>query len=402
MLPTQKTPPKLNLHDLTVLLHGPHKYGKSTWCAQAEGALFLATEPGLNHLEVYQQPISSWDELLVAAKDIAEGKHAFRTVIIDTVDNAYRMCAEYICQRYKVEHESDLEYGKGYALVNGEFHRVLNKLALLPYGLFLVSHSQDREIETRTGKYTKVVPTLPDKARKLVLGLVDIILFCDLELTTGADGKPAYRRVLRTKPSIAYEAGDRTGRLPEVIDLNFAAFVAAFAQGAARAAASSTAATAGSPTPGPATAASSASSTSGDAASTATSTAAAGANPRRGDQGPGAAPDGPPTDTPVIGGTTDATSPTSPTSATSPTSPRTGPEGASSPARSQASSTRPALNPRPAASSTPPAPAAKPRTASTSAATPATSPPRAGAGSTSTPTTPTAAAKPRTTSTASR
>ncbi|HEX7840092.1 MAG TPA: AAA family ATPase [Kofleriaceae bacterium] len=215
----------------------------STWCAQADGALFLATEPGLNHLEVFQQPIGTWDELLVAARELADGKHAFRTVIIDTVDNAYRMCAEYVCQRFKIEHESDLEYGKGYALVNGEFHRVLNKLALLPYGLFLVSHSQDKEIETRTGKFTKVVPTLPDKARKLVLGLVDIILFCDFEPTTRPDGKPTYRRVLRTKPSATYEAGDRTGRLPEVIELDFAAFVAAFAQGAPRAEAAGTTAT---------------------------------------------------------------------------------------------------------------------------------------------------------------
>lgn len=244
MLPTQKTSPKASLHDLTVLLYGPTKAGKSTWCAQADGALFLATEPGLNHLEVYQQPIGTWDELLVAARELADGKHAFRTVIIDTVDNAYRMCAEYVCQRFKIEHESDLEYGKGYALVNGEFHRVLNKLALLPYGLFLVSHSQDKEIETRTGKYTKVVPTLPDKARKLVLGLVDVILFCDFEPTTGPDGKPTSRRVLRTKPSATYEAGDRTGRLPEVIELDFAAFVAAFAQGTPRAAATAAAAVA--------------------------------------------------------------------------------------------------------------------------------------------------------------
>lgn len=237
MLPTQKTPPKPNLHDLTILVYGKNKYGKSTWCSQADSALFLATEPGLNHLEVYQQPIASWDELLMAAKELAEGNHAFRTVVIDTVDNAYRMCAEHVCQKFKIEHESDLEYGKGYALVNGEFHRVLNKLALLPYGLFLVSHSQDKEIETRTGKIVRTVPTLPDKARKLVLGLVDMILFCDLEPTTDSDGKPAYRRVLRTKPSTLYDAGDRTGRLPEVIDLNFAAFVTAFAQGAPRAAA---------------------------------------------------------------------------------------------------------------------------------------------------------------------
>lgn len=229
--PTEVAP----VYDLTI--EGSHNFvandfviHNSTMCAQADSALFLATEPGLNHLEVYQQPISTWDELLAAAKEIADGKHAFRTIVIDTVDNAYRMCAEYICRKYEVEHESDLEYGKGYAMVNGEFHRVLNKLALLPYGLFLVSHSQEKEIEARTGKYTKVVPTLPDKARKLVLGLVDIILFCDLEPTIGADGKPSYRRVLRTKPSLAYEAGDRTGRLPEVVDLNFAAFAEAFAR----------------------------------------------------------------------------------------------------------------------------------------------------------------------------
>ena len=233
MLPTQKTPPKPNLNDLTVLVYGPSKIGKSTWCSQAEGALFLATEAGLNNLDVYQVPIGSWDDLLAACKEIAEGKHAFKTVIIDTVDNAYRMCAEHVCQKFKIEHESDLGYGKGYALINNEFYRVLNKLALLPYGLFLISHSQDREIETRTGKLTRIVPTLPDKARKIVLGMVDIILFCDLEPTTGADGKPAHRRVVRSKPNTNYEAGDRTGRLPEVIDLDFAKFVAAFAQGTA-------------------------------------------------------------------------------------------------------------------------------------------------------------------------
>ncbi len=254
MLPTQKSPPKTTLSDLTVLVYGPSKIGKSTWCSQADGALFLATEAGLNNLDVYQVPIATWDELLAACKEIAEGKHPYKTIIIDTVDNAYRMCAEHMCQKFKVEHESDLGYGKGYALINNEFYRVLNKLALLPYGLFLVSHSQEKELETRTGKLTRIVPTLPDKARKIVLGMVDVILFCDLEPTTGPDGKPAQRRVVRTKPHMSYEAGDRTGRLPEVIDLDFARFVSAFAAGqqppAAPAATPAPATTTAQPQPG--------------------------------------------------------------------------------------------------------------------------------------------------------
>ena len=227
-LPTTKTPPKPNLADLTVLTYGATKIGKSTWCSHAESALFLSTEPGLNSLEVFQIPVRSWDELLAACGEIAEGNHQFKTVILDTVDNAYKMCSEHICRKFKVEHESDLGFGKGYALTNNEFQRVLNKLAFMPCGLYLISHSQETEIETRTGKYTKTVPTLPEKARKIVLGLVDMVLYCDIETTAGPDGKMVARRVMRTKPSLNYEAGDRTGRLPDVIDLDYTKFIEAF------------------------------------------------------------------------------------------------------------------------------------------------------------------------------
>jgi hypothetical protein len=229
MLPTTRTPPKNALADLTVLVYGPTKIGKTTWCSHAEGALFLATEAGLNNLEAFQVPVSTWEQFLAACGEIAAGNHSFKTVIVDTVDNLYRMCADHVCAKHKVEHESDLSYGKGYALITNEFYRVLNKLALLPYGLFLISHAQEREFETRTGKVMRVVPTLPDKARKVVLGMADMVLFCDLELAPGPDGKQVARRVMRTKPSAAYEAGDRTGRLPETIDLDYRKFIDAFA-----------------------------------------------------------------------------------------------------------------------------------------------------------------------------
>ena len=228
MLPTAKTPPKANLADLSVLWYGKTKIGKSSTCAQADGALFLATEAGLNHLETYQAPIASWEEMLQACADIAAGKHPFRTIIIDTVDQAYRLCTEYVCAKFKIDHESDLGYGKGYALVNNEFTRVLTKLSLLPYGLYLISHAQEKEVETRTGPITRIMPTLPDKARKIVLGLVDMILYCDLEITPGPNGEQHARRVIRTKPSLHYEAGDRTGRLPEVLDLDYTTFVTTF------------------------------------------------------------------------------------------------------------------------------------------------------------------------------
>ena len=228
LLPTTKTPPKSSLADLTVLVYGPTKIGKTTLCSQADGALFLATEPGLNALEAFQVPIQTWEDLLAVCAEISEGNHPFKTVIIDTVDNLYKFCTDHMLKKFKVEHESDLGYGKGYAIVNNEFQRVLTKLAFLPCGLFLVSHAKEIEMDARTGKYTRIVPTLPDKARKIVLGMADMVLFCDLEVQTGGDGAPTFRRVIRTKPSLYYEAGDRTGRLPETLDLSFTAFLEAF------------------------------------------------------------------------------------------------------------------------------------------------------------------------------
>lgn len=226
-LPTKPTPPKTDLAALTTLIYGQPKIGKSTFCAASEGALFLATEPGLNNLEVYQVAITSWETLLATLADVAKGDHPFKTLVIDTVDNAYKMCVDYICAQHNVTHPTDLEYGKGHGLINNEFQRVLNKLGALPYGLMLTSHAQTVEIKTRTGKYDKTVPTLPNKAREILLGLVDIILFADMTQVKNEKGDMVEQRVIRTKPASAYEAGDRTGRLPEVLPLDFNTFALA-------------------------------------------------------------------------------------------------------------------------------------------------------------------------------
>jgi len=227
-LPTQKTPPKQDVSDLTVVVYGPAKIGKSTFCSNADRAIFLATEPGLNNLDVFQVPIPNWEVLIETLNELATQKHDFKTVVIDTVDNMYRMCEEHICKKFNVDFQGDLAFGKGYSLVNNTFQRTLTKLAHLPMGLYLVSHSQEVKVEARTGSYDRIVPTLPEKPRRILLGLADMILFCDIEMSKDESGNPVQRRVMRTKPSLAHEAGDRTGKLPEVIGLDYNEFLNSF------------------------------------------------------------------------------------------------------------------------------------------------------------------------------
>lgn len=227
-LPKTPTKPSMELTSKTILIYGPPKIGKSTIASQFPGALFLECEPGLNELEVFKMPTYSWEAFKGACRLIAQGKHDFTTIVVDTIDNCFRFCTEEVNELNEVAYEGDLPHGKGWALVKNEWHRVLTKLASLPYGLILISHAQDKRIETRTGEYIKTQPSLPDRARAVVLGLVDMILYCDTEVRKDSEGNTSVHRVMRTKPHPTYEAGDRTGRLPDVIPLSFKAFEAAF------------------------------------------------------------------------------------------------------------------------------------------------------------------------------
>lgn len=222
-LPASKTAPKQRMEEQTILVYGPPKIGKSTLASQFDNPLFLATEAGLNNLEVFQVPVPTWEEFLGYCKEIAGTKHTFKTIVIDTVDNLFKACAEYIRKKNNIQHESDLEWGKGYSLVKDEFLRALTKLSLLPYGLVMISHADNVEIKTRTATITKAVPTLQKSARGIVLGMADIILYAESIVTDKGEV-----RVLRTKPSENWEAGDRTGRLPATLPLEFKAFQNAF------------------------------------------------------------------------------------------------------------------------------------------------------------------------------
>ena len=92
-LPTQRTKPTTELGKQTILLYGFPKAGKSSMASRFPEAVFFETEPGLNHLEVYKIPTYTWDDFLAACKLIAQGNHPFKTVVIDTVDNAAAMGA---------------------------------------------------------------------------------------------------------------------------------------------------------------------------------------------------------------------------------------------------------------------------------------------------------------------
>ena len=211
-LPSIKSTKETNLGKQVILVYGRPKVGKSTFCSYFDKALFLATEPGLNHLEVFKINVNSWKVFLESCAEIAQGKHEFKTIIIDTVDNLLIYCSDYVCKENEISHPADLPHGKGWSLVTSEFTRALIKLYGLGYGVVLVSHSKQEEVETKTKKYNRFTIDISGKNQNVILNGMDLILFMDSEIKDGIE-----IGMVRTKPSQYYEAGDKSKLLPENI-----------------------------------------------------------------------------------------------------------------------------------------------------------------------------------------
>lgn len=217
ILPQSKSEKITELSKQVITIYGRAKVGKSTLCSQFDKPIFLATEPGLNHLEVFKVNCNTWEKFLTACQEIGQGKHGFATCVIDTVDKLVVLCTNYVCAENGISYPAELPHGKGWALITSELNRVLTKLSMLPYGLIMVSHSSQEEIETKTRKYTRWTISVSGKNKNLFLNMSDLILFIDSDI--GKDGEET--RIIRTKPSRSWEAGDRSGLLPAELPLDY-------------------------------------------------------------------------------------------------------------------------------------------------------------------------------------
>lgn len=225
MLPVEKTKIENSINKQIFMVYGRPKIGKSTFCSQFPSPLFLATEPGLNHLECYRVIVNSWDKFLEACGDIAKGGHKFQTIVIDTFDNLIDLCAEWVCKEKGIEHVADLPMGKGYGFVNTHIRQKINKLAQLGYAVILVSHCDLVEVETKTKKFNKYTISVSGRNKGFALGLPDYILFIDSIIKDNEEV-----RLIRTKPSMYWDAGDRSNKLPAELPLSFTELAKYFKQ----------------------------------------------------------------------------------------------------------------------------------------------------------------------------
>ena len=116
------------------------------------------------------------DDIILALQNQAQGEDAFKTVVVDVIDDIIVMLEQAICWDNGVKSLGDIPYGKGYALFNTALQQLVMDLKALPMNIIYIS----REIsitDENTGA-TTYHPSLKTKYFNIVNGN------CDVEIRT--------------------------------------------------------------------------------------------------------------------------------------------------------------------------------------------------------------------------
>ena len=226
-----------------IMLYGIHGVGKSSWAAQAPGAIFLNVEDGVNDLDVAStEHLKSFDAVMSALTWLQTEEHEYRTVVVDTIDWVEQLIHKDICVSAGVQSVADIDFGKGYPRAMPKWKVFLEFLDNLRktrnMAIILLSHARIEKFANPEGStYDRYAPDLWTNARgegagNMLQEWCDEVLFASFKTFTTKEGKGFNEKVvavggkeryIRTSESASCLAKNRLG-LPEELPMDFGVY----------------------------------------------------------------------------------------------------------------------------------------------------------------------------------
>lgn len=217
-----------------MLLYGEPGVGKSVFASKAPKPYFVTTDGNYEFLEEFgakpeaHTQVNSWNE---AKKLFASNAFDnYETIVVDLLEDLFKWCEYEYCARNRIDHVSDIGYGKGYDSSRNEFFIEICKLLGLEKNVILIMHGMTYMEKDRRGvEHPKHVPSsrLPDKVLDMIEGRVRYCLRCYLKDEEQENGVLVKKRFLSLVPKpneFGIIRGIDENAVPHDIPLDFDCF----------------------------------------------------------------------------------------------------------------------------------------------------------------------------------
>lgn len=227
------------------VIYGPEGVGKSTFASQFPNPLFIDTEGSTSELDVnrFENKPTSW-EMLKSQILYVKSNRPCKTLVIDTMDWAERLCSDYICSKSCKSGIEDFGYGNGFTYVNEEMGRLLNLLdEVVDTGINVVitAHAQIIKFEQpdEMGTYDRWelklgIKKTEKRTAALLKEWADMVLFANYKTNVIAQDEKGKKhkafggqRVMYTEHHPCWDAKNRHG-LPSELPFAFSSIAHIF------------------------------------------------------------------------------------------------------------------------------------------------------------------------------
>lgn len=191
---------------IKMLLYGEPGVGKSVFACKAPKPFFICTDGNYEWLDEFGVDpnahinVTSWSQMKDALDSNFDG---YETIVVDLLEDGFRWCEQEYCIRNKIEHVSDVGYGKAYDATRNEFFIAISKLLASDKHVILICHGITFTTKDRRGvEHTRYAPSsrIPDKVLDMIEGRVRYCLRCYTAAEEEPDGKITKKRFLSLVP----------------------------------------------------------------------------------------------------------------------------------------------------------------------------------------------------------
>lgn len=224
-------------------IHGQGGIGKTSMAAYAPNPFFLLSpgETGLHTLidagllpEIPNLEIDSWENLLAVVEELATTEHAYRSLVIDTIDGMEKLAQNYVCATDFAGDWGEkgfVGFQRGYKITAaGPWRGLLASLDKLRevkrMGIILLGHTVVANFQNPSGPdFNRYTPDMHKDSWALTYAWSDFVLFADREIVVSrektdrkAKGFGGSARIIQTEYSATADAKNRHN-LPAEIDM---------------------------------------------------------------------------------------------------------------------------------------------------------------------------------------